>query len=408
MKNIVILLLAGVFAFNSYSQTPSSYSAIGFGLPNEFKSVRNIGLSSTASTLDDPDYLNLQNPAGLTQLEMAKIEAFTTLNGVFSSTTDLKKYYSNGEFGGFSFSFPISKTYGVGFLAGITPYTNAKYDLKFQDNSNPAYGSTTNEVSLRGGLSTIFMSSSYIAPYNIKVGLGYKYYFGNTKYSSKVSFGNLSFSDAEYTTSYEEHGSGFSVGAISPDFQYGVFDKIRFGLTLDGKFTLKSDSMLTRTSTLVNDTISSGQGDNKIPMKIVAGLSFRFADVYRGLLEYASQDWSSAAGYRVSANSGRAYKRISAGIEYRPVKDAAFDFNKSVFRAGFSYEQLPISVSGTGINQITFSTGASFSLSYQNHIDMALAYGMRGSKETGQIKESFLRFSLGLSFGELWFIQQER
>ncbi len=408
MKNLLIISLLVAIAATGFAQTPSPYSSIGFGLPNEYKSVRNIGLSGTALTLDDPDYVNIENPAGLTQLELTKIEAFATLNGVFSSDNTLKKYYSSGEFGGFSFSFPVSKKYGIGFLAGITPYSNAKYDLKFEDNSNPAVGTVSKDVSLRGGLSTIFISSSYIPFYDIKFGLGYKYYFGNTRFAISERFSNAEFTEAHITTSYEEHGSGFSIGAISPDYQFGVFDKIRLGLTIDSKFWLKSDSMLTRTSALVNDTISRVQGANKIPLKLVVGLSFRFANVYRGLIEYASHDWSSATGYRITVNSARAYRRFSTGIEYRPIKENNFDFNKSVFRAGFSYEQLPISILGTGINQITVSAGASFSLSYQNHIDLALAYGTRGSLDVGQIKESFLRFSLGLSFGELWFVQQER
>jgi len=402
---LLIVLLAG---FNLYSQTPSAYSAFNFGLLNEFTSTRSIGLSSTGVSLDDADYLNQVNPAALSRIELTKVEAFANANGMFMAETGLNKYYAYAALGGLSLAFPIYKPYGIGLMLGLSPYSIARYDMKSVSDANPYLNAATTTTSLRGGLSDLHISASFLGPYDFRLGLKFHHLFGNTTYNSEVTFGNSEVASATYGTEYEDHGNMFSIGLLSPDFQTAGIENIRFGLVLDLKGTVKSDTFLVRTASTVNDTLSSGTGSTTIPMNIIAGVSFSFLQGYRGMVEYAYQDWTSATGFRVDQANTRKLQRFSASIEYRPLKDQSFDFTKPAYRGGFSYEQLPLLINGTGINQFSFSLGASFPVSYQNHIDLGVAYGIRGTTDNDLLKEHFVRFSLGISLGELWFVQQER
>lgn len=406
MKFAIILLL--VASAMVKAQTPSPYSSLGFGLLNEVKNTRGMGLSMEGITFNDPDYLNQANPAGLSRMELTKIEAYATGNGMFSSNANEKKYFSYGELGGFDFAFPISKANGIAALIGLAPYSVARFDMKSQDNSNPLLNTMTSEMSLRGGLSDLHLSASYNTPWDYRIGVSYHYLFGDTHYDSKLTFGNTDFITSQYTTSYEDHGSTLTFGLISPDYSVAGLERVHFGLTFDTKTTIETDSFLTRVSSAVYDTLTKGGGSTSIPAKLVFGVSAGLSKNTTALVEYAIQDWSKASGFRINSREMRKYQRFSAGLEYRPMKESDYDYSKIVYRGGFSFEQLPYQPNGTGLNQFTVSAGVSLPVAYQNHIDIGLAYGSRGTTDNGLYKESFVRISLGISLGELWFVQQDR
>jgi hypothetical protein len=403
--SLVILLSVSALIFG---QAPSPYSSIGFGLLNEVKNTRSLGLSMEGVTFNDPDFLNQANPAGLSRIELTKVEAYANLNGMFVSDASAKKYFSYGELGGFDFAFPVSRANGIAALIGLAPYSTARFDLKGEDNSNPVFNTVTSEINLRGGLSDFHISTSYILPYNFRIGLTYHYLFGDTHIDSKLTFGNSDFITSQYTSSYEDHGSYLTFGLISPDYKFAGIEKIRFGMTFDTRMFIETDSFLTRVSSAVYDTLTSGGGSTKVPLKLVLGVSAVVANNTTALLEYAIQDWSTAEGFRIYNGEMRKYQRISAGFEYRPMKDVEYDYTKVVWRGGLCYEQLPVQPAGTGLNQFTISAGVSLPIAYQNHVDIGLAYGSRGTTDNGLFKENFIRMSLGISLGEMWFVQQER
>ena len=407
MKKIILLsVLLTLSSIQLFAQTPSAYSVFNIGLKNELFSTRSVGLSMGAITIDDPDYLNQSNPAAMTNLELTKIEVFANGNSTFISDKLNTKQIKSFEVGGLALAFPLSKSNGVSLLLGVSPYTKSNFKVSSQQYINPEFGTGTTEIDVIGGLNDLHIASSWNAFYGIHIGAAYHYLFGNSKFVTKTSFSNTFFDYSEFTRSYEDRGSYYAVGLIFPQFNLGDISDIKFGLTLDTKALIKSDYFADRKSSAVDDTTEKVSSDYNIPAKITAGLSFRFLSDYRGMVEYSSQEWDSYNN--LSKMNIDAYKRFSGAVEYRPYKETNFDFSKAVYRIGFSFEQLPLYINSQNINQTTLSIGASYPISYQNHIDLGLAFGTRGETTNGNLKEKFVRFSLGLSLGELWFTQQDR
>ena len=71
-------------------------------------------------------------------------------------------------------------------------------------------------------------------------------------------------------------------------------------------------------------------------------------------------------------------------------------------------EKTQYEFNGQGIDMLAFNTGLSLPLSPNNSLDLGLEFSMRGTTESNLIKENRLKFSLGLSLGELWFLRRER
>jgi hypothetical protein len=110
---------------------------------------------------------------------------------------------------------------------------------------------------------------------------------------------------------------------------------------------------------------------------------------------------------------------ISAGTEYRPIRELGASFwNQIILRGGLSYEQTQYVINNTGINQLAVYGGFSVPLSYANTIDIGVQYSTRGTTKVLPVsgsndfiplnKESGFRIAIGLSLGDIWFVREEK
>jgi hypothetical protein len=186
----------------------------------------------------------------------------------------------------------------------------------------------------------------------------------------------------------------------------GSLSDIRLGVAVSFSSTLKADTSLIISSSLLTDTVFNSSIDILLPYRVAAGASFVLNKKYLFSLDYLFQPWSKyALNGKTSAYMRNSYK-VSAGFEYRPVKETGQSFWEQVMlRLGLTYEQTQYYINGQGINEYSVMGGISLPLSYANTLDFSLAYSIRGTNDFNLFKEKIIRLTGSVSLGELWFLR---
>ena len=399
IKFIYIFL---IITCSVFGQVNSSYTRFGIGDIQYNFSARRLGMGGVNISIADPDFININNPATIYRLNSTRFEISLKYGGENISNSSLNKYYSNTVFNGFTFGFPISSLDGVGAAIGIVPVSRVSYNVV--DNIVYNTNSTNNyyySYSGNGGLSKIFISSSYRTPFNLNIGASFDYYFGNLNYNSV------------YIRTYSPQGIGTTVGLLSPDFADFLNSKniteFRIGASIEYIGNLNTDTILIGNSYYKVDTLGEATVKTKIPVKISTGLSFILSNKYLFSVDYIYQPWSNFRFNGIKSDYLRNASKISAGFEYRPVKESRNSFWEQILlRAGLSYEKTQYLINGIGINQFSVSGGFSIPITYENYMDVGLEYAIRGSKNNGLYKENIYKLNVSFALGDLWFIRTQR
>jgi hypothetical protein len=403
-----------LLCFPVWGQVNSSYTRFGIGDIQYTYSARRLGMGGVNISIADIDFININNPATLYRLNLTRFEVALKYGGEQLSNDNMKKFYANTDFNGFTFGFPISSLYGIGAAIGIVPVSSVSYhvedNLLFNTNSEDSYSYS---FSGTGGISKIFIGSSYRTPLNVNIGASFDYYFGNLHYNSSVNFPNNSSYNAYYSRTYNPNGIGTTIGLLSPDLADVINAKnitdFRIGAAINYVANLNTDTILIASSSSKIDTLVQSTVKMKIPLRISSGISFILDNNYLFSVDYIYQPWSKFTFNGIKSNYLRNASKLSAGFEYRPSKEPGSSFwEQFLFRAGLSYEQTQYIINGEGINQYSISGGFSLPLSYENSVDVGLEYAIRGTKKDGLYKENIYRLNVSLTLGDLWFVRRER
>ncbi|QQS37832.1 MAG: hypothetical protein IPM56_07775 [Ignavibacteriales bacterium] len=394
------------------AQSSSPYSRFGIGDIMHSYSSRSLGMGELGTASTDGEFISSINPAGWYKMGRTRIELSLKYFGTIVSDDNNKNYYGSMEFNGLTFAFPVSSEYGMSVAGGMIPYSNVGYKTQQTVSSNLTTGDYNLEFEGSGGLTKIFLGSSYKLPFDAVLGASLDYYFGNLNYRSRIDFLNSSNYDTEFNRKYNPSGYGSTIGIISPDFSGFLkseeISDFRLGLSLGLFSEMDVDTSLFSSSPLQNDTLSINKVKMKIPLQTAIGLSFVMSKNYHVYVDYLMQSWSNFEFDSKKSEQLQNSFILSAGMEYKPLKELGATFwEQIIWRCGLSYEKTPYFVNSTSINQYAVSAGLSFPMSSANTIDLGFQYAMRGTTDSNLLKENLFRFNLGISFGELWFVRPE-
>ncbi len=407
--NYIISLIVFIAQFSLFAQNSSTYSRLGIGDMSYNYSAVQLGMGQLGAAVSGDHNINILNPAGWNNFMLTRVDFGFNYSGLFLSGNSSSTYYGKGKFNGFTFAFPVSRAYGIGVAMGLIPYSDISYTVAqnyIVDNTQNY--NVTYEGS--GGLSKLFIGSSYRLPFGLNIGAALNYYFGTMNYNSTVNFNSGKNVQAEYKKTYNPSGLGSTVGLISPDFS-SIFNSkkvtdFRIGLALDMTGNLKTDTLLVSSSNISIDTLGKGAVKMKIPFRLDAGLSLHLKDSYLLTLDYLYQPWNNYSLNNIHSTYLRSATKISVGFQFVPVYSPELSFwEQFSWRAGLSFEKTQYSINGTGINQYSVSGGFSLPLSFANTLDVGIQYSIRGTTRTNLFKENTVKLDVGISLGELWFIR---
>jgi hypothetical protein len=414
MKLISVIIISLITLIQTaVAQQGSIYTRYGLGDIQSTYSARRLGMGQLGTSVADADFIGSLNPAGWNLLKMTRFELGLAYNGISVVDNIQKKFYAATRFSGFTMAFPVSPLYGIGVAIGMIPVTDVNYQvINHTTDPNAFVGNYDINYKGSGGLSKIFIGSSYRLPFDLSIGAAFDYYFGNINYSSSVIFSGSNNATADYTKTYKPKAIGATFGFISPDILKGsssVFSDLHIGASANLIFSNTVDSLLIASSSVRTDTVDLTTMNMKIPYRINVGASVILNKRFLVTVDYAFQPWKEFTINNINSVYLRSMMMLSTGFEYRAPKELGSSFlNTIIFRGGLSYEQTQYFINNTGINQYSVYGGFSLPLSEGNTIDIGLQYYLRGQVSNSLIKENGIKLAFGISLGDIWFLRDEK
>ncbi len=410
------VLISVLCSGNAFAQG-SPYDLIGFGDPVISEAARMEGIEGSGVALTDSRTINDINPAALSMLTRARIEArlgFFYDRSTLGSEQSVQRIV---KFAGASFATSLWEKERIGFALGFAPLTNADAETKQTDS-----GIGTTIYRREGGLSQLYLGLSARPFAALNIGARADFLFGNLRVISQsdVSQGEGT-TPGVFQREYSEAGVrgtfGFllTLDTLLPELK---------GLTIGGVFSTgsslssKKRTIVTPVNSLLDSTIEV-EGFGYYPSLIRLGIATRFGDRYRIEADISGQDFSTASLYSsTKAVSGDPNlgpsNRYSIGIERLPImgdeaKGIGF-WERTGIRMGASYATLPFRPdTKMTVSEISVSAGLGLPMNYESLFDFSVSAGIRTPQITGGApKDFFMKMGASISLSEKWFVPLRR
>lgn len=427
---ILILLMAGialpVAADDNGINSP--FSRYGLGLLSPQGQGFNTGMAGLSYGMRDGRELNFKNPASYSALDSLSF-LFDIGMSLQNGNYDSGKVASNVKDATFDFvsmGFRINRNLGMSL--GVMPFSNIGYALSSVGDPFNA-GSMgevypTNSYSGSGGIHKLYGGVGY-APFKpLSIGFNVAYMWGMVEHSATNSY-----SDSEtqslnriYSTNIRSYSFDFGLQYVQP---LNKKNTLVLGFVYGLGHDIPSDSYfinqrLSSSTVLSGDTLVA-KGAWSMPHTFGAGLTWDYDNRLRVGVDYDWQKWSSATmpvltengghmDYAASSGEYTDRQKITAGVEFVPNPEGLHWRDRVRYRAGFSYSDSYTKVRGAnGPKSYLATVGVSLPIinahSNRSFINAALQFERVKPSVAGQITETYLRLSLGITFNERWFMK---
>lgn len=429
-KKIFSFLLALTATFTVFSQggANSIYSqyGLGFNYPHQFS--RSFSMGNTGIALTDNLTLNTYNPASIADIQFTTFEVNAIAQGFQSKDgVNSPSQFLDGSLGTIGLGTPLLK--GWGAMLGLTPYSSTGYNSKALGNDLNA-GNFTDYYKGFGGVNELFLASGYRYK-NISIGAKVNYLFGNFNHQKLRVFDDVTYLSAYKDQQYQISSLTYDFGA-QYKLKFSENSHLTFGAvyglqqTLNSKYSIfsvntvqtkitdpmESDAIV---SIVENTTASPSVFALTLPAYFGGGLAFKYREKLTFALDYKQQDWTS---FELNKGAYRTGRSINLGAEFLPNRNSVGKENyhkRIAYRLGLAYQNLPLVVNGTGINDYSLTLGAAFPLrkyKYEREvfgsvINVGVQLGTRGSLSNNLVKDEYIKLNLGFTLNDKWYIKRK-
>ncbi len=414
-----IMTLIGLGAF-AQADVYSPYSVFGVGqIAGKSMNVRLKGMGGVANGMYGIGLINTANPASYAKIDSL---AFLFDAGFYFktsnfSTSNLSETSNNASFDHVAIAFGLTDWWKV--AVGVKPYSSLGYQM-IVNSYNDEVGNYTTAFEGSGGLNQVIIGNAFKLGKHFSVGANVNYVFGDSE-----TLTTLYFPDSIYRISSRR---GIDLMVSSFKFDYGLLYNtniekdfsLSIGLTYDQRVRLKGKqttfirTMAANSSTgaeyLVDTIVYKANDTTRMTMPQSFGIGFVLQKNNRWSVgaDFDWTQWSQFARDGVNDSLKNAW-RVTVGAEYTPSYSSISNyFRKVTYRVGGFYEQSYLELKGHSLNKMGFSVGASLPLPRtQTKVNVAAEVGRFGTKQDGLIQESYLKFNVGVSVFEHWFMKRK-
>jgi hypothetical protein len=310
---------------------------------------------------------------------------------------------------------PVTKWWRTSL--GMVPYSKIGYNIASPGKVDETNGLRTYSGS--GGLNRFYWGNAFKIRKNLSVGVNASYLFGSMNRESIVLF-----PDSIYYANYkfENH---ITMNDIYFNFgvQYTARLKNELKMTVGGVFANQS-KMAAKTDFLaktfaqggngtevVKDTIAFAEnygGKIVIPVMFGLGLAFEETDKWIVGADFKWQNWKKFKAFNLSDSLANSYS-ISVGAEFTPDINSYSNYLKRVrYRLGFLYNSTYLELFGKHLNEYALTLGFGPPVrAMKTALNVSVQIGTRGTTEANLIRESYLRFTIGFTISERWFVKRK-
>ena len=418
LAGAMILVPAALRAQDGSINTFSPYTFYGIGdLSLQGTTfIRSMGGAGTAYR--EATAINYLNPASMSAMARKTFLFNFGLEGnnVYLRDNSTRSSYNTFNVRDVAIQFPLAK--GLAFGFSITPYSSVGYRLDLAE-SDPEIISKLGDVRYRyvgeGDITQAKAGLGLKLFKNFSIGAEAVYYFGNIRrqYSTEVIPITAAGDYASSRIVMRDNVSKiwWNVGA-----QYDVVSTEKRIITLGATYqhSTKLDADITTRAYLQNvasDTLNlsnSVGSDFTLPSTISVGAFYHTPKMSVGV-DYVYKNWAAKNGGEQSTKMRlRNTNTIKAGMQYNPNRyDARRYLNRLTYRIGLRYSDYYMSFAGHDISEraITLGLGIPIKMGNPSDVNLGLELGRRGTMASNLVRETYFKFSIGLSlFGsDDWF-----
>lgn len=397
LKKTIICLLLFMPCVHSYAQhsTSSPYSILGLGELDSRSYGLNSGMANAGIGLYLPGQLNVSNPATLAIDSLAFVFD-VSIAGKLSqfSSMGVKEYTNNFNLKKVAFGVRVFPKLSMSM--GFRPYSNVQYTIqseKYIEGGNGEKYNVYYEGS--GGLSDLYLTSSYKLFPNLYIGANMSYLFGRINRAETVM------TQTVQTTS-EVDKIIFDFGLMY-DKVLSTANRISAGLTYGYKSEIKLKNY--KTYTMTGDTKTKTSSYTSVPHYVGAGFSIQNVKGYSFKIfsiDYKFSNWDKIKSPEKSMSYQNSH-RVNAGVMYVPnYRTPKKYFQRMQYQLGGYYEKSNLKIKGNNLSEKGVTVGAIFPIKNSlSQIAFSMDFGQRGGK--GLINENFVMFNLAVSINQKWF-----
>ncbi len=377
-----------------------------------------MAIGGAATAFSSPYFINPANPASYMAFDTNSFVfdgAFNLRSGTLKTTTESQKTRF-GTLSNLYFGFPVTKWWRTSL--GIMPFSQVGFEMQnsqFVDD----IGNSVFTYSGSGGLNKAYFGNAFSPVKNLSVGVNMSYIFGNIIKQRTVTFPDSgAFANTMIKSTARLNKLNFDAGLIyRKNFKEGKF--VQIGLTynpvqnINGfaeKITYSYSYDYSTNIEKIKDTVSYEAGDNgEVILPTAIGGGFMIGSTNRWFAT-ADVNWQKWSEFRYLGNNPKLQNnlRLSLGGQYRPsAVDIGKYYERINYRAGFRFEQSYLEIYDTRLNDFGISFGVGLPMKKsRSTVNIAVEVGTQGTTEKGLIKENYVRFTLGTSLQERWFLKR--
>ncbi|HRP02457.1 MAG TPA: hypothetical protein PLE30_07415 [Candidatus Kapabacteria bacterium] len=406
MKKTVIFL----FLLSShliFSQGGSNYSIIGIGDINYDVNASYSGLAGTSIAFPAETSINFRNPAMWSLVNSTRLQAgYKFSQHINSNSSDNSVWQNNANLTGFSALFAIDTNHGISASIGIVPFTSINYltSTKINQNINGMDLIGTNTYQGKGGITQAYLGLSTKIVDEIAIGATIYTNFGKVNNSLTTAFTNDPYL-FEYSNLKDDYfsGIGYKAGLLIKPFA-----NLSIGYFVDYNKQLQVESSYIFSSPLIGDTSFSRSNDYEFPISQGFGLSY-LSGVFLFGADFSFQDFTNFQFNKGSNSSFTDSWQFSFGVNrFGNNSINAKTLDKVSYKFGVAARKLYYTVYDNNIMEYALNVGALIPFSESFNTDIGISFGSRTSAQAGMLSEYFMKFSVDLSIGEVWFIPFKR
>lgn len=426
LKYILLFFIVStsqVFAQTSTVSNPLSgrvnipYSRFGIG--EEWNSSNTLlkGMGGISSAFEDPYAINTDNPASFAFLKQTTFDVGAGSEKHTLATSKTSYTTGTSTISYMNVAFPLSKNFGL--CLGLRPFTHSYYNLA--DTSSAGNDTLVgNQIihNYSGGGSTNYFFLGLAGKYKgFSAGFTAGYLFGNITNISRLINNDTTYS---YNSTFEQVtkiGGFYWKGGLLYEKALNKTYTLRVGATMSLQQTLnvwRNEYWIASYSladTFIADTTYAAQessGNITMPMSYSFGIQLAKSDQWILGLDYTSTQWGQFRSFGNADSFAKQSTRLSIGGEFTPNIDSRNYWSRVSYRMGLYYGTNYIYLRNTDFINYGITFGASLPFRHTaDRVHLAFDYGKTGTTSNGLISDSYIKFSLGISFNDKWFVKRK-
>lgn len=435
-KYLVAALLAAtpLLVMGQTNGSNSPYSRYGFGLLGDGGNAFNKGMSGTAYGMRNGKELNTKNPASYAAIDSLSLLfdlGMSLQNGNFSQN-GTKTNAHNTSIDYVTAGYRLAQR--LGMTLGLVPFSTIGYSTNREQVSKSDDGlSQVTQKSIfsgDGGLHEAYVGVGWAPIKSLSVGFNLGYLWGDIEHSSTMEVSGTTTSSSNVPTTKTIYSADIRTYKLDLGLQYEQCIDKKNKLTLGFVYGVGHDinrdahyysQRIQSSSILSGDTLICHNAF-QLPHTFGLGVTWTTHNSLRIGVDYTFQKWGNIKYPFIKTKSDKSLEyiskkgaftdmhKVSIGAEYIPNPEGLRWRQRVRYRAGMSYATSYTKIEDSnGPKDFQASLGVALPIAnaYNNrtYLNFSAQYEHVKPKVAGMITENYIRFCIGISFSERWFMK---